>query len=65
LEVGGRFEAAHLTLALARRLMRNLYAIVGIPGRAVNNGRHHGAVGRGVTPEFVGDQLPRHTALAF
>ena len=47
LRVRGRCEPAHLSLALSRRLMRNLCAVVRILPRAVNHGWHHGAVRRG------------------
>ena len=59
LRVRGGFETAHLSLALSRRLMRNLGAVVRILSRAVNHGWHHGAVCRGVATQFVGDQTAR------
>ena len=65
LRVGSRFEPAHLTLPLPGRLVGNFRPVVRVPVRAVNHGRHHGAAGRGVAAEFVGDQSPRDTALSF
>jgi len=54
--VGRRFEPAHLTLPLPGRLVRNFGPVVRVPVRAVDHGRHHGAAGRGVAAECVGDQ---------
>ena len=65
LRVGRRFEPAHLTLPLPGRLVRDFGPVVRVPVRAVDHGRHHGAAGRGVAAEFVGDQSPRDTALSF
>ena len=65
LRVGSRFEPAHLTLPLPGRLVRDFGPVVRVPVRAVDHGRHHGAAGRGVAAEFVGDQSPRDTALSF
>ncbi len=65
LRVGSRFEPAHLTLPLPGRLVRDFGPIVRVMVRAVDHGRHHGAAGRGVTVQFVGDQLSRDTALSF
>ena len=50
LRVRGGFEPAHLALPLARRLMRNLRSVVLVLVRAMHDGRHHGAVRRGVAP---------------
>ena len=44
LRVHGEFEPAHLSLALSRRLMRDLCAVVLVLPRAENHGWHHGAV---------------------
>ena len=59
LRVRGGFEPAHLSLALSRRLMRTLCAVVRILPRTVNHGWHHGAVRRGVATQLVGDQTTR------
>ncbi len=59
LRVGSRFEPAHLTLPLPGRLVRDFGPIVRVLVRAVDHGRHHGAAGRGVTAQFVGDQSSR------
>ena len=65
LRVGRRCEPAHLTLPLPGRLVRDFGPVVRVPVRAVDHGRHHGAAGRGVAAEFVGNQSPRDTALSF
>ena len=64
LQMSGRLEAAHLPLALARRLMRDLGAIVRVLVRDVNDRRHHGPAGRRVAPQLVGDLPAGNTALA-
>ena len=61
--VRGGSEPAHLSLALSCRLMRDLRAVVLVLPGAVHHGRHHGAVRRGVAPQFVRDQLARRAAL--
>ena len=48
LQMSGRLEAAHLALALAGRLVRDLGAIVRVLLSDVNDRRHHGPVGRRV-----------------
>ncbi len=63
LRVRGGFEPAHLSLALPRGLMRNLRSIVFVLPGAVDNGRHRGAVRRGIAAELVRDQTERSTAL--
>ena len=65
LRVGRRFEPAHLTLPLPGRLVRDFGPVVRVPVRAVDHGRHHGAAGRRVAAQLVGDQSSRDTALAF
>ena len=65
LQMGRRFEAAHLALPLPGRLMRHFRAVVRVAIRAVHDGRHHDAVGRGVAAEFVGDQPAGETPLFF
>ena len=52
-------ESPHLALALTRRLVRRLRAVVLALSRAVGDGRHEGAVCRGVTAELVRDQAER------
>ena len=64
LRLRGGFEPAHLSLALSRRLMRNLCAVVRILPRTVNHGWHHGAVRRGVATQLVGDQTARLPTLS-
>ena len=58
-------ESAHLALALTRRLVRRRRAVVLVLSRAVGDGRHEGAVCRGVTAELVRDQAAPGAALAF
>ena len=65
LRVRGRFEPAHLSLALSRRLMRDLRSVVLVLPRAVNYRRHHGAVRRGVATQLVRDQAAWRPALSF
>jgi hypothetical protein len=63
--VGGGFEPPHLSLALAGRLMRDFGSIVFVLLSAVNNTRHHDAVGRRIAAKLVRDQTPWRTALPF
>ena len=49
LHVGGRLEAPHLPLALARRLMGDFGSIVRVLIRGVDHGRHHGPMSRRIT----------------
>ena len=58
-------ESAHLALALTRRLVRRFRAGLLVLSRAVGDGRHEGAVCRGVTAELVLDQAAPGAALAF
>ena len=46
LRVRGRFEPAHLALALSGRLVRDLGAIVRVRVGDVDDGRHHSPVRR-------------------
>jgi hypothetical protein len=64
LQMGSRFEAAHLALALSGRLMRDLGAVVRVPVGAVDHGRHHRAACGRVAAELVRDQPTWDTALA-
>src|SRR5712692_1214280 len=59
------FEPSHLSLALARRLMRDFGAIVLVSRRAVHDRWHQAAVGGRVTAQLVRDQAPWHLALPF
>ena len=59
-----RFEPAHLSLALSRRLMRHLGTIVRVSVRAMGDGRHDRSVRSRVAAQLVGDQPPRLTLLA-
>ena len=63
-QLGSRFEAAHLPLALPCRLMRHLGPIVGVLVRDVDHRRHHRTARGRVTAEFVRDQTARHASLA-
>ena len=65
LHVGGGLEAAHLALALPGRLVRDFSAMVRVLVCAIDHGRHHGAAGRRVAAQLVGDQSSRDTALSF
>ena len=65
LGVCGGFEAAHLSLALPRRLMRHLRSIVLILPGAVNHGRHDRAVGRRIAAQLVRDQTVGRPTLSF
>ena len=64
LRLPGRFEPAHLSLALSRRLMRHLGTIVRVSVRAMSDGRHDRSVRSRVAAQLVGDQPPRLTLLA-
>ncbi len=64
LRVRSGFEPAHLSLALSRRLMRHLCAIVRVSVRAMGDGRHDRSVRSPVAAQLVGDQPPRLTLLA-
>ena len=44
--------------------MRDFSAVVGVPVRDVDHGRHHDAAGCWVAPQLVRDQPTRDTALA-
>ena len=65
LEVRDRFEAAHLALAVAGRLMRHFDAIVRIRGCAVQDRRDQGTAGGLIARQLVGDQAARDGALCF
>jgi hypothetical protein len=65
LRVPGGLEAAHLAFPLSGCLVRDLGPVVRVPVRAVDYGRHHGAAGRGVATEFVGEQSSGDTASSF
>ena len=65
LRLGSGFEAAHLTLPLAGRLMRDFCSIVFVLPGTVDHGRHHGAVRRRVAAQLVGDESSRLAALSF
>ena len=58
------FEPAHLSLALSRRLMRNLCAVVLVSVRAMGDGRHDRSVRSPVAAQLVGDQSHGLTRLA-
>ena len=65
LRVRGRFEPAHLSLAVPGRLVRHFSSIVLVLPRAVCHERHDGTVRRRVTAQLIGDQTDRSTALPF
>ena len=64
LRVRSGFEPAHLSLALSRRLMRNLCAVVLVSVRAMGDGRHDRSVRSPVAAQLVGDQSHGLTLLA-
>ena len=64
LRVRSGFEPAHLSLALSRRLMRNLCAVVLVSARAMGDGRHDRSVRSLVAAQLVGDQSHGLTLLA-
>ena len=64
LRVRSGFEPAHLSLALSRRLMRNLCAVVLVSVRAMGDGRHDRSVRSPVAAQLVGDQSHGLTRLA-
>ena len=64
LRVRSGFEPAHLSLALSRRLMRHLCAVVRVSVRAMGDGRHDRSVRSPVAAQLVGDQPPRLMLLA-
>ena len=57
LEVRDRFEAAHLALAVAGRLMRHFDAIVRIRGWAVQDRRDQGTAGGLIARQGVGARM--------
>src|SRR4029453_7375978 len=65
LHLGGRLEAPHLTLALARRLMGDFSSIVRVLVRDVAHGRHHRPTSRRIAPQLVRDETSRYRPLAF
>ena len=60
----GRFEPAHLSLALPCGLVGDFGAIVLVSVRAMGDGRHDRSVRSPVAAQLVGDQPPRRTLLA-
>ena len=64
LRVPGGFKPAHLSLALPRRLMRDLRSVVLVLPSAVHHGPHDGTVGRRVTAQLVRDETARRSALS-
>ena len=60
----GRFEPAHLSLALPCGLVGDFGAIVLVSVRAMGDGRHDRSVRSPVVAQLVGDQPPRRTLLA-
>ena len=65
LKVRDRFEAAHLALTLAGRLMRHFDSIVRIRGCAVHDRLDQGTAGGLIARQLVGDQAARDGALCF
>jgi len=57
-----RFEAPHVALAAARRLVGDFDSVVGVASGVVDNGRHDDPVGGAVTPEAIRDEAVRDTA---
>ena len=64
LQLGRRFEAAHLALALSGRLMGDFGEVVCVPIGAVDHGRHHRAPCCRVAAALVRDQPSWDAALA-
>ncbi len=60
LDVSQRFEAAHLSFALAGGLVGHFGTIVGVLGRAVLDRGEGGPVGSTIAAELIGDQLIGH-----
>ena len=56
LRVRGGFEAAHLPFPLPGRLVGDFRPVVRVMVRAVDHGPHHGAAGRWVTAQLVGER---------
>ncbi len=63
LRLSGRFESAHLALALTRRLMRKFSPVVFVLRRAVHDRWHHPTVSRSVAAQLIPDQPARRPAL--
>ena len=63
--VRGRFELAHLSLAVPGRLVRHFGSIVLVLPCVVQHGRHDGPVRRRATAPLVCDQTERSTAYQF
>ena len=64
LRLTGRFEPAHVPLALPCGLVGDFGAIVLVSVRNVSDGRHDRSVRSPVAAQLVGDQPPRLTLLA-
>jgi len=64
LRLTGRFEPAHLSLSLSRRLMRDLGPVVRVLARVEDHPRHRVPSRRAVAPQLVGDQPPWFARLA-
>ena len=64
LRLPGRFEPAHVSLALPCGLVGDFRAIVLVPVRPVSDGRHDRSVRRPVAAQLVGDQSHGLTLLA-
>ncbi len=65
LRVPGGCEPAHLSLALPRRLMRDLRSVVLVLPSAVHHGPKDGTVSRRVAAQLVRDETARRSALSF
>jgi hypothetical protein len=57
-----RFEAPHVALAAARRLVGDFDSIVGVASGVVDNGQHDDPMGGAVAPEAIRDETVRDTA---
>ena len=64
LRLTDRFEAAHLSLSLSRRLMRDLRSVVGVLPRIVADGGYGAPMRSAITPQLVGHQAQRLCTLA-
>ena len=57
-----RFEAPHVALAAARRLVGDFDPVVGVAAGVVDHGRHDDPVRGAVAPKAINDEAVRDTA---
>ena len=58
-------KSSHVTFWLARRFVRDFHLIVRIDCVGVSHHGHGRMICRVITPEFISNELPRFTPLAF